>query len=337
MMIENRANHTSKKKSNRLFLKLKTTMSKYFIVLIFLVLILVFSTFSPNFLSISNLRSMLIQTSMLSIVAFGMTIVMIGGGVDLSVGSVAGLSTIFAVSMMVYSGVPIVLGVLLGLSVGAGIGLLNGLLVARFGVAPFVATLSTMFIAQGLQFSIRHGESIGFGFPPAYLSMGSGTSTFLGIPIPIFIFIVILVIMVFLTEFTTYGRYIRSTGLNQDTSKFSGIRIRMLTLSTYVIAGVLAAFSGLILGASQSYIQPNIGDSFLLDSLVVALLGKAAFSGYASILGTVFGAFFLKSLETGMAMLGAPGMVLNISKGALLIAVLLLSLFQRKMATGRMK
>lgn len=336
-MQDKSIDHRIKNRPGNTYASIKTFLMKYLIVIIFFVMILIFSTVSPSFIKSSNIKSILIQTSMLSIVAFGMTIVMIGGGVDLSVGSVAGLSTIFAVTMMVYSGVPVVIGVLLGLAVGATIGLLNGILVARFGVAPFVATLSTLFIAQGLQFSIRHGESIGYGFPKAYINMGSGNSSFLGIPIPILIFIVIMVVMVFLTEFTTYGRYIRATGLNQYASRYSGVRVRLLTMTTYVIAGILAAFSGLILGASQSYIQPNIGDSFLLDSLVVALLGKAAFAGYASILGTVFGAIFLKSLETGMAMLGAPGMIMNISKGVLLLLVLLLSILQRRVTPGRGK
>ncbi|MDI9368080.1 MAG: ABC transporter permease [Thermotogota bacterium] len=315
--------------------KIRVFLMTYLIVVIFFAMVIVFSIASPSFLRVSNLRSIMVQTSMLSIVAFGMTLVMIGGGVDLSIGSIAGLATIFGVTMMVYSGLPAILGILLGLLIGGFVGFFNGLLVSRFNVAPFVATLSTMFIAQGLQFAIRHGESIGYGFPAAYISMGSGRGGFLSIPTPIWIFIMVLGIMLFITEFTTYGRYVRAIGLNQYASKYSGVRVRLLTLSTYAIAGILAALSGLILGASQSYIQPYIGESFLLDSLVVALLGKAAFAGYASILGTVFGALFLKSLETGMAMLGAPGMVLNISKGVLLLAVLLLSIVQRQSLSAR--
>ncbi|HQC16019.1 ABC transporter permease [Mesotoga prima] len=315
--------------------RIRVFMMKYLIVIIFILMVIAFSVVSPSILRVTNLRSIMVQTSMLSIVAFGMTLVIMGGGVDLSIGSIAGVATIFGVTMMVYSGLSAFLGILLGLLIGALIGFFNGLLVSRFNVAPFVATLSTMFIAQGLQFAIRRGESIGYGFPAAYISMGSGRDGFLSIPTPIWIFIVVLAIMVFITEFTSYGRYVRAIGLNQFASKYSGVRVRLITLSTYVIAGILAALSGLILGASQSYIQPYIGDSFLLDSLVVVLLGKAAFAGYASILGTVFGALFLKSLETGMAMLGAPGTVLNISKGVLLLAVLLLSIVQRQSVSRR--
>lgn len=304
---------------------------KYLIVIIFLLMVLTFSVLSSNFLSLLNLKSILIQTSMLSIISFGMTMVMMNGGVDLSIGSVAGLSTIFGVTMMVYHNVSVFTGILMGMGVGASIGLLNGILVAGFSVAPFVATLSTMFIAQGLQFSINHGESIGFGFPSGYINMGSSTFSFLGIPMPIFIFLAVMIIMVFLSEKTTYGRFVRAIGLNQYTSKYSGVRVRLLTMSVYIFSGVLAALSGLILGASQSYIQPNLGDSFLLDSLVVVLLGKASFGGYISILGTVFGVIFLKSLETGLAMLGTPIMVMNITKGSLLLAVLLISIYQKKL------
>jgi ribose/xylose/arabinose/galactoside ABC-type transport system permease subunit len=309
-------------------------LRKYIVIVIFVVMIVYFSIVAPAFTNMNNLISTMIQISMLSIVSFGMTIVIINGGVDLSVGAVAGLSTIFGVTLMVYHGVPVYLGIFMGLGLGGTMGLFNGLMIARFGVAPFVATLGTMFIAHGLQFSIRHGESIGWGFPQGYINMGSRTATIAGIPIPIFIFIVIAIVAYLFTEWTTFGRYLRAIGRNQHTAEYSGVRIRVLTMFAYVISGVLAAASGLMLGASQRYIQPNLGDSFLLDALVVALLGKAAFGGTPLILGTIFGAVFVKSMEIGMAMLGAPIMIMNIAKGSLLLAALLLSIYQKKGLQG---
>ncbi len=309
-------------------------LRKYMVVVIFIVMIVYFSIMAPAFTNMSNLISTMIQISMLSIVSFGMTIVLISGGVDLSVGAVAGLSTIFGVTLMVHHGVPVYVGILMGLGLGGTMGLFNGLMIARFGVAPFVATLGTMFIAHGFQFSIRHGESIGWGFPQGYINMGSRTTTIIGIPMPVFIFAVIAIGAYFFTEWTTFGRYLRAIGRNQHTASYSGIRVRVLTMLAYVISGGLAAVSGLILGASQRYIQPNLGDSFLLDALVVALLGKAAFGGTPLILGTIFGAVFLKTMETGMAMLGAPIMIMNIAKGSLLLAALLLSIYQKKGLQG---
>ncbi len=318
-----------KNEKNRFNNFLSIMIRRYLIFIIFIAMVVVFSVINPIFLSPRNFKMILTQASFLGIVSFGMTIVMITGGVDLSVGAVAGLATIFGVDLMLYSGFSGLEGILFGIFCGAFIGAISGLFVGRLGVAPFVATLSTMFIAQGLQYAVNGGESMGYGFPSSYLFIGSGE--LLNIPFPIIIFVVIFLVFLVLTEFTKWGRYIRAVGLNQFTSKLSGLRIRALTFSTYVIAGGLAAVSGLMLGASQSYIQPNLGDSFLLDALVVTLLGKATFGGKPSILGTAFGVIFIKTFETGMSMLGTPIMMMNILKGFLLLGVLLLGSFQRKM------
>jgi simple sugar transport system permease protein len=186
-----------------------------------------------------------------------------------------------------------------------------------------------MYLAQGMQYWVSDGGiSISYGFPDAYIFLGTGSIGF--VPMPIVMYLLVFAIIYFITERTPIGRYFKATGLNQFTAALSGINIKRYTFLSYVIAGVLASILGLILGAFQHYISPTLGDSFLMDSLMVALLGKALFEGRLTMQGTAFGAIFLRSFETGLAMLGIPTTVLNISKGILLVAILLVNLAKER-------
>jgi ribose/xylose/arabinose/galactoside ABC-type transport system permease subunit len=298
-------------------------------LLILAVMVLIFSLIKPQYFSISNFTSVIIQSSMLGVISIGMTLVMMTSGVDISVGMVAGLSALAAMYPVTNGQLPYSVGLLIGIGFGIGIGAINGLCVSRLGIAPFVVTLGTMFFAQGMQYLVSgSGMAVSYGFPKAYLFIGKGT--LFGIPMPIVIFVVIFLIFLFLTEFSPVGRYIKSIGNNQFASDLSGVRIHYYTFLVYVLSGLLAAFLGLILGSFQRYISPDHGNSFLMDSLLVVLLGKAMMDGKTSLYGTVFGALFVRAFETGLAMIGMPVTILNISKGSLLIIVLLLNLLKQK-------
>ena len=174
--------------------------------------------------------------------------------------------------------------------------------------------------------------SISYGFPATYKFLGSGS---LGpFPMPLVLFLVLLAALVLATEYAPAGRYLRGTGLNQFASELSGVKIRSFTLLSYVLSSLLAAVLGLVLGASQAYVSPDHGSSFLMDSLLVVLLGKTLVGGRISIYATAFGALFLRSFETGLSMIGIPVTALNVCKGTLLVIILLLALVRQKRRGG---
>ncbi|MDO4568458.1 MAG: ABC transporter permease [Clostridia bacterium] len=293
-------------------------------LLIYVAMVLVFTAIKPQYLTLSNFTSILVQTSMLGIIAGGMTLVMMTGGADLSVGAVAGASTLAGLWPVVFGDSPLVVGILIALGVALALGAINGACISWLGVAPFVATLGTMFLAQGFQYVFSEGGlSISYGFPDAFKFIGGGS---LGpIPMPIVIFTVVFAVLLILTEFSPFGRYLRGTGLNQFTSELSGVRIRFYTFISYVLCSLLAAVLGLVLGSFQSYVSPDHGSTFLMDSLMVVLLGKALVNNRISVYATAFGALLLCSFESGLAMVGIPVTVLNVCKGALLVIILLVS------------
>jgi ribose/xylose/arabinose/galactoside ABC-type transport system permease subunit len=320
--------------NNNIFNKAGILAKRFSMLLILAVMVLIFTIIKPQYFSAVNFVSVLIQASMLGVIATGMTLVMMTGGADMSVGMVAGLVALTALYPAVNGQLPFGASLLLGLALGVGIGAINGICVARLGIAPFVVTLGTMFLAQGMQYLFSGGGmAVSYGFPRAYLFIGRGD--LLGIPMPIVIFAVIFFFFLFLTEFSPLGRYIKSIGNNQFASDRSGVRIRFYTFLVYVLSGLLASFLGLILGSFQRYISPDHGSSFLMDSLLVTLLGKTLLDGKTSVYGTAFGALFLRAFETGLAMIGLPVTVLNISKGTLLVLVLILNLLKQRNPKGR--
>ncbi len=293
-------------------------------VLAYFVMVLFFFLLKPGYLSGSNIRTILIQTALLGIIGSGMTLAMFTGGVDMSVGAVAGVSTLAALYDVAYGHMPLAVGLLLGFGIAIGIGLINGFCVSRLGVAPFVATLGTMFLAQGMQYMFSDGgQAVSYGIPASFTFLGAGS---LGpIPMPIIIYLVVFAVLFVVTELAPAGRYFRGTGLNQFASELSGVRIRMYTLLSYVICSITAAILGLVLCASQSYASPDHGSSFMMDSLLTVLLGKTLINNKVSIYATAFGALFLRSFENGLSMIGLPVTLLNVCKGILLIAILLLT------------
>ena len=293
-------------------------------VLAYFVVVLFFFLLKPGYLSGSNIRTILIQTALLGIIGSGMTLAMFTGGVDMSVGAVAGVSTLAALYDVAYGHMPLAVGLLLGFGIAIGIGLINGFCVSRLGVAPFVATLGTMFLAQGMQYMFSDGgQAVSYGIPASFTFLGAGS---LGpIPMPIIIYLVVFAVLFVVTELAPAGRYFRGTGLNQFASELSGVRIRMYTLLSYVICSITAAILGLVLCASQSYASPDHGSSFMMDSLLTVLLGKTLINNKVSIYATAFGALFLRSFENGLSMIGLPVTLLNVCKGVLLIAILLLT------------
>lgn len=292
-------------------------------------MMMAFTILKPTYLSAINIRSILIQTSFLGIISIGATLVMMTGGVEMSNGYVAGLGALAGMWYVVQDDMPMWVGILFALVLVIFIGAINGLCVSRLGVAPFVATLGTMYLAMGLQNWINEGgQQISYGMPKAYIFLGQGS---IGIvPMPVLIFLIVFLLFYVLTEYTPMGRFLKGSGLNQFASRLSGVKVSAWVFVSYVLSAVLAGLMGYILGASQKYIASSLGSGYQMDSLLTILLGKTLMGDTISVAATAFGALFLCAFENGLSMIGMPVTTLAICKGVLLIIILLFSRYKKK-------
>lgn len=304
---------------------------KYAGIFAYILMFAIFTAIRPTFFTLGNIGSIVTQTALLGIMASGITVVMLSGGMDMSLGAVAGAATLGGLWNVCNNDMPLVFGLLLGLAIGAAIGIVNGICVSRLGVAPFVATLGTMFISQGLQYMFSDGGmAVSYGFPDAFLFLGKGKLLF--IQMPVVIYLVVFLLLLYFLDLSPAGRFLKSTGKNQYASELSGIRIRRYTFIAYVISAILAALMGMLLCSMQSYASSDHGSTFLMDSILATLLGKTLLGKKVSLTATAFGCFFLRTFEAGQAMAGVSVFLVNVLKGILLIvALVLLYLDERKL------
>lgn len=287
------------------------------LVLIFIALSLV----SSDFLTISNMFNVLRQISINALIAFGMTFVILTGGIDLSVGSIFALSSALAAGMMA-SGTDPFLAVMLGLAAGAVMGAANGLLIAKGKVAPFIATLATMTVFRGLTLVYTEGKPI-TGLPESFSLFGKGF--FLEIPMPIIWMLIAFVILYIILKHSTFGRHVYAVGSNEEATRLSGINTSKVKIMVYSISGLLAALSGIILTSRLNSAQATAGMSYELDAIAAVVLGGTSLSGGKGwIVGTLIGAMIIGVLDNGLNLLNVSSFYQQVVKGGvILIAVLL--------------
>jgi ribose/xylose/arabinose/galactoside ABC-type transport system permease subunit len=260
------------------------------LLIAFLVLILALSIVSPAFFSSRNLLNIVRQTSINGMIGVGMTFVIISGGIDLSVGAIVALAAVVSTSFA-HPGQAVFLAVLIGIAVGLGGGALNGLIVSRGGVAPFIATLGMMTVMRGLALVITGGRPV-INVSDGYNLIGGGY--LIGIPIPIIIFIIIVLAGIFLLSATRYGRYVYAVGGNVLSAKVSGINTRNISASVFVISGILAGVAGVVLAARVKTGSPVAGLGYELDAIAAVVIGGTSLSGgIGSVFGTFIECFFL--------------------------------------------
>ena len=297
-------------------------LAQYGILLVFVLLCVVLTFANPFFLTEQNISNVLRQTSINGILAIGMTYVILTGGIDLSVGSVLAFSSMVAASLV--SGERpqgIFVAVMAGLGTGAALGMVNGLLVSRFGVPPFVATLGMLSVARGLTFIYTDGTPIP-NLSPAFRTIGQG---FVGpIPVPVFIFAGVALLFWWVLKYTTFGRYIYAVGGNERSARTSGVNTRGVLFGAYIIAGSLAGLAGLILTARTTSALPQAGVSYELDAIAAVVIGGTSLSGgTGSVLGTVIGALIIGVINNGLDLLGVSSYYQQVIKGVIITAVLL--------------
>ncbi|HLR11327.1 MAG TPA: ribose ABC transporter permease [Sporosarcina sp.] len=288
-----------------------------------LLIIIVISIMSPNFLTINNIFNVLRQVSINALIAFGMTFVILTGGIDLSVGSILALTGAVTAGMLA-SGMDPILAMGLGLLLGAILGAVNGIIIAKGKVAPFIATLATMTIYRGLTLVYTEGKPIsGLGDSLSFQLLGKGY--FFGIPVPIVTMLLAFGVLYFILKKTTFGRRVYAVGGNEEASKLSGIRVDRIKIYVYALTGFLAALASLILTSRLNSAQPTAGNMFELDAIAAVVLGGTSLTGGRGwIVGTVIGALIIGVLNNGLNLIGVSSFFQQVVKGAvILIAVLL--------------
>ncbi len=305
----------------------------------FLLIVLFFASQRPQtFMSVRNLLNITQQVSILGIVAFVMTVVMVIGDFDLSVGTMASLSGIVIGTLLqLEQPLSVVIGA--ALVVGMIGGLLNGVLVAYIGITPFVATLATLTIFGGLAFSISGGRTI-FGqvFPDVLTDFANGgvvlatvNDQVIRLPHLTIIALVVLVIVWFVLEHTVFGRRLYTIGGSMEAARLAGVRVRLLRLLAFVITGFGAALAGVMLSGQLATANPTLGDGLMLNAIAAVFLGMTmSQEGEPHVLGTLVGVLLIGVLANGFTQLGVDTYVQRILTGAIIIASVTLSSISRR-------
>ncbi|MCJ1749315.1 ribose ABC transporter permease [Mammaliicoccus sciuri] len=305
-------------------LKAKTSLVEKIIPFIGLILlIVVISIMNSAFLDLSNLLNLLRQVSINGLIAFGMTFVILTGGIDLSVGSILALSSAFT-AILITSGLDPIVALIVGVLGGFLLGVFNGVLVTFGSMAPFIATLATMTIFRGLTLVVTDGNPI-TNLGDSYMFQLFGKGYFFGIPVPAVTMIIVFIILAIILQKTTFGRHTYAIGGNEVASKISGIKVNRVKILIYGISGLMSALAGAILTSRLNSAQPTAGTSYELDAIAAVVLGGTSLTGgKGRIVGTLIGVLIIGVLNNGLNLLGVSSFYQQVVKGiVILIAVLI--------------
>ena len=306
--------------------RLVRTLQKYGLLMAFLVLVVVLALLSPAFLTSRNLLNIVRQTSIHGIMAVGMTLVILTGGIDLSVGSLLALAGILCATLD-HLGWPVALVVALTLLFGSLLGLVNGVVITRGKVTPFVVTLGTMSIFRGTALYFTNAQPIS-EFSPTLRFLGAGQ--ILGwLPVPILVFLLSVGAVAVLLRRTRLGRHLYAIGGNLQAARLCGIPVERTTTAAYVLCGVTAAMSAVILTARLNAAEAIAGTGDELDVIASVVIGGTSLSGgRGSVWGTLLGALLIGTINNGMNLLGISPYFQLILKGAVIVAAVLLDRFR---------
>ena len=312
--------------------KVIDTASKYSRFLIIILLVVVLSLASSNFLTISNMTTIFRQSSLMLIMSLGMTCVMLLGiGVDMSIGSVLALSNCLAAPLMLASSSTgsVLLGVLVAIAVGVGVGIINGLLVAHLRLSAILVTFGMREILRGMVYLILQGKVI-MNIHPAIQFIGSGR-LFGEIPMPIIIAVVLAIIMAFVLGRTRIGREIYLVGANPSSANFSGVNSKNVIMRGFIFSGLFATIAGLIYLGRLGTAEGDIGTQFAFQVISAVAIGGISFSGgIGTIGGAVIGSVVLSTILNGMNLLNVSSLWQGIVNGLVILLAVLLDNFARK-------
>lgn len=287
---------------------------------------IVMTVLSPFFFSVSNFLNILLATATIGVLAIAATFVISSGGLDLSLGSVMGLSGVVGAYVAVTLGAPAGFGVLGCLVAGSMAGLVNGFLVTRAGVPAFIVTLGMLGLARGLALVISDGRVI-YGLPSELIYLGQGRP--FSIPMPVIILIITALVTHYILAFTRFGRYTLAIGDNENAVRTSGINVERHRLILYTLSGGLAGLAGMLFMARINAGDPTAGITYELTAITAAIIGGTnLFGGRGSILGTIIGALIMGVLQNGLNLLAVQSYYQQMAIGAVLILAVFIDQYQ---------
>jgi ribose transport system permease protein len=300
---------------------------------VLIALVIGLSVATPHFLTYINLSEVVVEAAVTSIVAVGMTLVIVTAGIDLSVGSVAALSGVLGAMMMVHMHAPWQLAVVAGAVVGALAGLVNGVLIAWIRLVPFIATLGMMGVARGLTFLVTGAVAV-YGLPAGFNALGQGYAG--PIPIPALCLAGVVVVFGALFVWSKLGRYAYAIGSSPEAARLVGIPVRRYVVLVYVLAGLLAGFGGMIAASRTSSGQPNFGTGLELDAIAAAVIGGASlFGGQGTVSGAIIGSFLIELIRNGSVLLDVNIYLQDVIIGIVVWVAVAWDYFRRRRITER--
>lgn len=291
---------------------------------VLLLLMAVMAVLTPTFLTPTNLTNVLRQTSMVIIVACAATMIMISGGLDISVGGVLALTGVVAAKLATM-GYPLGMAILIGILTGALFGTINGFLIVGLKITPVIATLGTMSVARGLAFLISEGRAVVTGLPAEFRLPGR---SYVGpIPTPVIIMAVVFLIFYVLLHHTLLGKYTYAIGGNRETARLSGVPVSQSQFLLYVLGGLMTGLAGIIMASRLASGQPDVGYGFEFDVIVAVVLGGTSLAGgEGTVFGTLIGALIVGVLANGLNLLGVHTFYQLVLQGVVLIFAVLLDM-----------
>lgn len=304
------------------------SLKGYGIFISFIAICSILSFATPQFLSVANWTIIITQVSINALLAFGVTFVIITGGIDLSVGSIVAVTGVVAASLAQNGDYPVFVAIAGGLVAGLAFGVLNGFLVTKSKVAPFIVTLGTMTIGRGLALILSKGRPVS-NLSDSFNFIGGGKV--LGIPVPIIILIIMFILCSVTLRKTIFGRYIYAIGGNEQAAWASGISVNKVKLTAYAIGGTLAGLAGILLTSRISTGQPNSGMGFELDAIAAVVIGGTSTTGgRGTMIGTLIGVLLIGVINNGLDLMNVTSYYQQVIMGIIIIGAVLMDSWNLK-------
>ncbi len=292
------------------------------IIIAFILIFILLSVTTDSFLKLNNIMTILRQSSIIGIVSLGMAAVIISNNIDLSVGPNLAISGIVAALAMTSWGLPIWIACALGILTGVCVGLINGTVIAKGKIPPFIVTLGMMTSLRGLCMIVANGTPIG-GLPKSFAVLGGGS--FIGLPVPVLIYAVAIAGVTILMRKTRFGRHTYAVGGNEQAALFSGINVTRLKIKVYILMGFLCGVSGIVLASRIKSGQPNVAQGYELDAIAACIIGGISFNGgVGKVWNAVLGTLMIGILNNGLDLLAVQSYYQQILKGIIIVAAVLI-------------
>ena len=301
---------------------------QYGLLIVFGIICLIISLITPQFLTLSNLTIIVTQVSINALLAFGVTFVIITGGIDLSLGSIVAVTGVTSAMLAHPDSYPVLIPIVMGLLAGLLMGAFNGFIITKSKIAPFIVTLGTMTIGRGLALILSDGRPVS-NLSDSFNYLGSGTV--FGIPFLILIFILVFALCSIILSKTILGRHIYAIGGNEQAARASGINIDRVKLSVYSISGLLAGLAGILLASRITTGQPNAGAGFELDAIAAVVIGGTSTAGgRGTMTGTLIGVLLIGVINNGLDLLNVTSYYQQVVMGIIIIGAVIVDSLNQK-------